>query len=102
MAQPKLNAAILIVSDTASADPTTDRCTPVLRDVFSKQSAWTTADAQIVPDDTARIQEVVKKWTDRGDKDEVVNCVVTSGGTGFAVKDNTPEVSDIRLIGWNA
>jgi len=87
MAHPKLRAAILIVSDTASADPTTDKCIPVLEQGFG--DAWEILDKSIVPDSVESIQGYIKKWSD---SDEYANCIITSGGTGFAVKDNTPEV----------
>jgi gephyrin len=87
MAQENMKAAILIVSDTASADPSTDKCIPVLKEVFG--SSWDIIDASIVPDEVKAIQEYIKKWTDL---EEYANCIVTSGGTGFAIKDNTPEV----------
>jgi gephyrin len=87
----KLKAAILIVSDTASNDPTTDKCIPVLKDVFGSigHNQWEVSETDIVPDDVIAIQKSIKRWTDCA---EPVNVVVTSGGTGFAIKDVTPEV----------
>lgn len=89
----KLTAAIIIVSDTASKDASTDKCEPVLRELFANSSSgttqWEVADVRIVPDDALRIQQTVTDWTDREDP---INLVVTSGGTGFAEKDVTPEV----------
>ena len=87
MTEDKFRAAILIVSDTASSDPTTDRCIPVLREIFDER--WEVVETAIMPDETAEIQEFIRKWTD---SDRFANLIVTSGGTGFAVKDNTPEV----------
>jgi gephyrin len=94
MASPeKLKAAILIISDTASTDPSTDRAIPVLESVFSEagNGQWDIAETKIVADDALAIQRAITLWSDGGD--ESVNLVVTSGGTGFAVKDRTPEVS---------
>jgi gephyrin len=88
MAQPRLTAAILIVSDTAAADPSTDECAPVLRDVL-RQNEWEIAVTHILADEEEAIQRFVKRWTDG---DDWANCILTSGGTGFAEKDITPEV----------
>ncbi len=90
---PKLKAAILIVSETVSLDPSTDKCIPILRDVFATvgNNQWEVVEPQIVSDSVLEIQSAVRKWTD-GRDEEVVNLVVTSGGTGFARKDVTPEV----------
>lgn len=87
----KLKAAILIVSDTASKDPSTDKCIPILKDVFGTvgDNQWEITETDIVPDDVLAIQKTIKRWSDGP---EPVNLIVTSGGTGFAVKDVTPEV----------
>ncbi|KAF4552131.1 Hypothetical protein D9617_11g009800 [Elsinoe fawcettii] len=88
----KLRAAILIISETASKDPSTDKCEPALREVFDKASSetstWEVAEVSIVPDDVLAIQRSVTKWTD---SEDFPNLVVTSGGTGFTGKDVTPE-----------
>lgn len=88
-----LQAAILIVSDTASKDPSTDKCEGVLKEVFSNAASesaeWHIQHIAIVPDDVLTIQRKIREWTD---SDDYVNLIVTSGGTGFATKDVTPEV----------
>lgn len=89
--EQKLKASILVISETAHADPSTDKCIPALRNVFLEQAAadkWTVAHTRIVPDDVLLIQRAILEECAEG-----VNLVVTSGGTGFAVKDVTPEVS---------
>lgn len=90
----KLKAAILIVSDTASKDASTDRCIPVLKDVFGSvgDDQWEVTETGIVPDDVLAIQKSIRKWSDCC---EPVNLIVTSGGTGFAAKDVTPEVCSL-------
>ncbi|KAK5103864.1 hypothetical protein LTS08_003286 [Lithohypha guttulata] len=92
MSQP-LHAAILIVSDTASRDPSTDKSAAVLSEVFrdegdQKWQATNHLAIKIVPDNKEQIQNVIKTWTDGGD---FKNLIVTTGGTGFTPKDNTPE-----------
>ncbi|KAF2744299.1 hypothetical protein M011DRAFT_470712 [Sporormia fimetaria CBS 119925] len=96
MSNTKLKAAILIVSETASKDPSTDRCIPILKQVFAElgNGQWEVAVAEIVPDSVLDIQNFVRAWTDRED---AANLIVTSGGTGFAVKDVTPEAVTILL-----
>jgi gephyrin len=87
----KLRAAVLVVSETASQDPSTDKCIPVLKKVFGElgNDQWEVSETEIVPDNALTIQKTIKNWTDGP---EPVNLVVTSGGTGFATKDVTPEV----------
>jgi gephyrin len=94
MDHPMLRVAILIVSDTASQDPTTDKCVPELHAVFHEAgSHWNIVHTQIVPDDPNAIQLFVRQWTDGN---EFANCIITSGGTGFGTKDRTPEVSQSK------
>lgn len=77
------------MSDTASKDPSTDRSGPILKEVFSQQpDVWSIYAIDIVPDDIPKIQEKVKEFTDV----ESLNLVITTGGTGFAIRDVTPEV----------
>jgi gephyrin len=90
----KLQAAILIISDTASKDPSTDLSAAALTAVFSElgNDKWTAEPlVKIVPDDVLAIQRAVLAWTDNAAGEKVVNLIVTTGGTGFAVRDITPE-----------
>lgn len=106
MAETALRVAILVISDTASEDRSSDRCIPVLKEVFDSQvldqegkaqSRWNLRDTEIVKDDVAAIQTTVRAWTDgAGSTSSPVNLIVTSGGTGFATKDVTPEVRSAK------
>ncbi|KAI4721522.1 hypothetical protein E4T48_02102 [Aureobasidium sp. EXF-10727] len=86
--QDKLTAAILIISETASIDPSTDKCIPALSQVFADlgSSNWDISTTKIIPDSIPAIQTAVLECCDAG-----TNLIITSGGTGFAVKDVTPE-----------
>jgi gephyrin len=89
---PRLRAAILIISETASKDHTTDKGIPAIQEVFATHGGdkWTAEETRIVPDNVLDIQRTITRWTDGED---YYNLVVTSGGTGFTTKDVTPEVS---------
>lgn len=86
-----LKAAILVVSTTAAKDPSTDASAEVLRNVFSDQESgkWDVSKIEIITDDVTSIQRQIMAWTDGPD---AVHLIVTTGGTGFAVADGTPEV----------
>ena len=90
MDNPKLKATILIISDTAFQDPSTDKTGDILSDVFANEGngQWTVDNRKIVPDDILAIQKAV---TLSCDGEDYVNLLITTGGTGFAVKDCTPE-----------
>jgi len=92
----RLSAAILIVSDTAVQDPSTDKGIPALREVFESSGGeqWSEFKTAIVADSALDIQRMISQWTDG---ENFVNLVITSGGTGFATKDITPEVGLLML-----
>lgn len=92
MSQQTLRAAILIVSTTAVNDPSADKSGDILKDVFKQdagQWTWEVAETKIVGDVIEDIQEAIKLWTVQ---DNPINVIITTGGTGFAIADNTPEV----------
>ena len=95
-ATPQLKPAILVISDTAFGDPSSDRAGDVLRDTLSSEGGnrWAKPEVKIVPDDAAMIEDAIKRWSSLGD--DVFNLIITTGGTGFAVKDITPEASSDR------
>lgn len=92
MASGPLKAALLIVSTTAAKDASADASGPILTQVLKDEGdgKWEIHDTKIVSDDVLAIQRQITTWTDSPDS---VNLVVTTGGTGFATGDSTPEVS---------
>ncbi|TQV96207.1 molybdenum cofactor biosynthesis protein Gephyrin [Cordyceps javanica] len=94
--EASLTAAILIVSTTAALDPSTDASAAVLREVFAFDGAgkWTITDQKIVSDSVIDIQKQIMQWTDGP---EAPNFILTTGGTGFAVSDSTPEAVAVLL-----
>ena len=98
MAGSELKAALLIVSDTASADPHSDRASSTLKDVFSsiENVQWLVAHTEIVADSISSIQKQIRQWTDTPAGEEI-NLIVTTGGTGFAIRDVTPEAVEPML-----
>lgn len=91
-----LTAAILIVSTTAAQDPSTDASASILRDVLKEDGGgkWKIQAESIVTDDVLEIQKQIMHWADGPD---APNVIITTGGTGFAVADGTPEVWPGRL-----
>lgn len=87
----QLRATIIVVSETASRESATDKCIPALQETFAAYAAgrFDTGDTLIVPDNILEIQRAVLQKTDCS---KYSNLIVTSGGTGFAQKDVTPEV----------
>ncbi|KAF5371123.1 hypothetical protein D9758_004188 [Tetrapyrgos nigripes] len=82
-----IRAAVLTVSDTASSDSSTDKSGPTVKQIIEEHSGFLCTESLIVPDDVTLIQKTVRKWADQQDCD----WIITTGGTGFGVRDRTPE-----------
>jgi len=86
-----LRVALLVVSDTAAKDPTTDASASVLGQVLADEGSekWELVETKIVADSVTQIQRQIMLWADVAAHS--FNLILTTGGTGFAVSDNTPE-----------
>lgn len=91
MASAPLKAALLVVSTTAAQDAATDGSGPVLSQVLKDEGdgKWEVLDTKIVSDDVLQIQRQITAWADGPDG---IDLIITTGGTGFATADYTPEV----------
>ncbi|NPA26634.1 MAG: MogA/MoaB family molybdenum cofactor biosynthesis protein [Chloroflexi bacterium] len=80
--------AILTVSDRSFHGQREDKAGPALVEAVRDQG-WQVVDQGVVPDDFAAIRAVLEAWSDRED----VDIILTTGGTGFAPRDITPEAT---------
>jgi molybdopterin adenylyltransferase len=86
----QIAVGIVTVSDRATSGEYDDLGGPALKEVAEKYG-WQVLSEAIVPDEAARIQETIRSFSDQG-----CGLVLTTGGTGVAVRDVTPEA--IRAI----
>lgn len=77
--------AILTISDTRDLanDPSGDRLTELATELGE------VADRDLVSDDRDAITAKLRELCQRPD----IDCIFTTGGTGFAARDNTPEAT---------
>lgn len=80
-----MNVGIITVSDRASAGEYEDLGGPALREVAGEYG-WTVTAEAMVPDDLERIQQAVRSFESQG-----CALILTTGGTGIAARDVTPE-----------
>jgi len=80
---------ILTVSDRAARGEYEDRSGPAIRQVITESLAAEIVCMDIVPDERAVIRERLIEWADSAGLD----LVLTTGGTGFAPRDVTPEAT---------
>jgi molybdopterin adenylyltransferase len=81
-----IRAAIVTVSDSVAAGTRQDRSGAVLRD-RAEALGWQVTALETVPDEIGRIASVLTRLADSGQ----VSLVLTTGGTGVALRDVTPE-----------
>lgn len=83
-----IRAAVITVSDACSRGERADASGEALVHLLGEINAEIVA-KEIVSDDLDPLIERLRAYADRDD----VNLVVTTGGTGFSPRDNTPEAT---------
>lgn len=80
---------ILTISDRGSAGVYQDKSGPVIRQIITEKLHAEVVQTAIIPDELEGIKSTLLKWTD----EDKLDLILTSGGTGFAPRDVTPEAT---------
>jgi molybdopterin adenylyltransferase len=83
-----INAAVLTISDSVNAGTRVDRSGPAVRDRL-EQLGWSVTVMEVIPDESAEIGGRLATLSDGGQ----VSAIFTTGGTGVACRDVTPEAT---------
>ena len=83
-----IDAAVVTISDSVHAGKRADRSGPAVRDRL-EQLGWRVSVLEVVPDDSGRISERLASVADGNQ----VSAIFTTGGTGVAARDVTPEAT---------
>ena len=86
----QISVGIITISDRASSGEYKDLGGPVLK-AAAENAGWHVRSEALIPDDIARIQETIRAFSAQG-----CGLILTTGGTGIAARDVTPEA--IRAI----
>ncbi|CAK8692726.1 unnamed protein product [Clavelina lepadiformis] len=89
--EPTIYAGILTVSDRCSRGETQDFSGPKLQEILYNLENYRVVVKvnKIVPDETDEISKTLRDWADNLG----LNLILTTGGTGFAPRDVTPEAT---------
>ncbi|MBE0669554.1 MAG: MogA/MoaB family molybdenum cofactor biosynthesis protein [Anaerolineales bacterium] len=79
---------ILTLSDRSSRGEREDASGPALALLIRAQN-WSVVKEHILPDEESAIRTILAEWADSGNFD----IILTTGGTGFAPRDVTPEAT---------
>ena len=83
-----LNVAVLTVSDSRTLEQ--DTSGQYLADSL-QEAGHNLADRQLITDDIYKIRAVISGWI----ADPEVHAVITTGGTGFYIRDSMPEAVSV-------
>ncbi len=83
-----LRFGILTLSDRSAKGERADVSGPALVDLIRAQG-WSVLKQAILPDDESSIRAALIEWVDSSE----VDVILTTGGTGFAPRDVTPEAT---------
>jgi molybdenum cofactor synthesis domain-containing protein len=81
-----LTAAVITVSDSCARGERTDLSGPAVAEALRKAN-FSVIGTEIIPDEQSAIQNALAYWT------QEARLVVTTGGTGIATRDVTPEAT---------
>ena len=83
-----IRAAVVTLSDKASAGLRADASGPLLCELLGGIGA-VAREAVVIPDDRATIESTLAAFADSGE----IDLILTTGGTGLAPRDRTPEAT---------
>lgn len=86
MADASLTAAVITVSDSCAHGQRDDKSGPAVAQLLEKLK-FTVVAREVVADDSTTIEDVLMRLADK------VRLIVTTGGTGIAPRDVTPEAT---------
>ena len=88
----QIHAVVITASDACSHGEREDKSGEALVELLTEMGALIVA-KEILSDDLEPLSDKIRSYADRPD----VNLIVTTGGTGFGLRDNTPEATK-RII----
>jgi molybdopterin adenylyltransferase len=84
-------AALIILSDRAASGTRADACVPIMREKLGQ--AYAIVRETVLPDEAAPLQAELIDLCDAG----AASLILTSGGTGLAPRDRTPQATSAIL-----
>ena len=88
----KIHAVVITASDACARGEREDKSGESLIELLTGIGAHIVA-KEILSDDLEPLSDKLREYADRPD----VNLIITTGGTGFGLRDNTPEATQ-RII----
>lgn len=87
-----ITIGILTISDRGAAGAYEDKSGPVIEQIMTGSLNAVVQQKDIVPDEITSIEQTLLRWVEQ----DRLDLILTTGGTGFAPRDVTPEAT--RLV----
>ena len=84
----RFKTAVLTLSDKGAVGEREDKSGPLIREIIEKEN-YLVIDQRVLPDEQKTIEETLIHLCDR----LKVDLILTTGGTGFSLRDRTPEAT---------
>ena len=84
----RFKTAVLTLSDKGAVGEREDKSGPLIREIIEKEN-YLVIDQRVLPDEQNTIEETLIHLCDR----LKVDLILTTGGTGFSLRDRTPEAT---------
>ncbi|MCR5147679.1 MAG: MOSC domain-containing protein [Eubacterium sp.] len=83
-----ITAAVIVLSDKASIGEREDKSGPKACEIL-KNNGYDVVESLLIPDEPLKLKTELLRLSDGRE----VDLIITSGGTGFSMRDRTPEVT---------
>src|SRR5712692_8172640 len=84
-----ITIGVLTISDSGAKGEREDTSGENIRALVTQLQQAVISAGAIIPDERARIEAILREWSD----DKQLNLILTTGGTGLAPRDVTPEAT---------
>ena len=85
----EIRVGVLTISTRGSRGERPDESGPTIESLVRERLGAQIAQAHMLPDSQTDIQAILAQWADGG----AIDLILTTGGTGFAPSDVTPEAT---------
>ena len=85
----KYRVGIITLSDKGAAGQRVDQSGPLIRQILEEDGRYQIDEEIILPDDRSGLEAELIRMSDEAG----IELILTTGGTGFSPRDNTPEAT---------
>ena len=88
-----ITIGILTISDSGAKGAREDTSGETIRSMVTQMDGAVISAGSIIPDEREHIEVILREWSD----EKSLNLILTTGGTGLAPRDVTPEATKAVL-----